>query len=230
MQGTSAKRAETTPVVLKSVLPHETQTEPHSSLPLTPRPPIEGEPNRCKQEAADSMVMAGHTKGMVETAKPTKIADVDRTALLGGKPVERACGVDKGDGMEHKDLRLPKAELYCEDKHQHNENANENLPSTYKLLLEGEWTGYASGEARDPEGDAATERVDCPHESRETTDANGVKLEGHREGMSRSASVDEADGGIGRGVEPAGMPNKSEILITMLIESEDPDGGDILCI
>ena len=61
-QGTSTKHAETTPVMLKSALPHETQTEPHSSLPLTPRPPIEGKPNGCKQEAADSMVMVSRTK------------------------------------------------------------------------------------------------------------------------------------------------------------------------
>ena len=235
VQDTSTKRAEMTPVMLKSALLHKTQTKPHSSLPLTPRLPIEGEPNGCKQEAADSVVTAGHTKGMVKMAKPTEITDVDRTALLGGKLAERACGVDEGDGMEHKDLQLPKAELYCEDKHQHNENTNENLPSTYKLPLKGEWTGYVSGEVRDPEGDAnasdaATERADCPRKSRETTDANGVELEGHREGMSGSASVDEADGGIGRGVEPAGMPNESEMLITTSIESEDPDGGDILCI
>ncbi|KIM55812.1 hypothetical protein SCLCIDRAFT_30073 [Scleroderma citrinum Foug A] len=224
-QGTSTKCAETTPVVLKSALLHETQTELHSSLLLTPRPPIEGEPNRCKQEAVDSVVMAGCTKGMVKTAKPTEIADVDRTALLGGKLAERACGVDEGNGTERKDLWLPKAELYCEDKHQHNENASENLPSTYKLPLKGEWTGYASGEARDTEGDAnasdaATERVDCPCESRVTADTNGVESEGRREGMSGSASVDEADGSIGRGVEPAGMPN----------ELEDPDGGGIPCV
>ena len=197
--------------------------------------------------------MAGCTKRMVEMAEPMEIADVDlekaalggepaeraarvdeggetdtdvdRMALLGGEPAERASGVDEGDGTERKDLWLPKAELYCEDKHQHNENASENLPSAYKLPLEGEWTGYASGEARDPEGDAnasdaATERADCPHESRETTDANGVESEGCREGMSGSASVDEADGSIGQGVEPAGMPN----------ESEDPDGGGIPCV
>ena len=104
-QGTSTKRAETTPVVLKSALPHETQTEPHSSLLLTPRPPIEGEPNGCKQEVADSMVTAGRTKGMVEMAKPTKmVADVNRTALLGREPAEMACEVDEGDRMERKDL------------------------------------------------------------------------------------------------------------------------------
>ena len=81
VQGTSAKRAEMTPVVLKSALPHETQTEPHSSLPLTPRPPIEGEPNGCKQEVADSVVTAGRTKRTVETAKP-QFADVDGKAVL----------------------------------------------------------------------------------------------------------------------------------------------------
>ena len=49
VQGTSAKCAETTLVVLKTT-PHETPNEPQDSLPLTPRPPIEGKPRGCKQE------------------------------------------------------------------------------------------------------------------------------------------------------------------------------------
>ena len=89
--------------------------------------------------------------------------DIDRMALLGGEPAERASGVDKGDGTERKDLWLPKAELYCEDKHQHNENASENLPSAYKLPLEGEWTGYASGEASDPKGNENTSNAAIEH-------------------------------------------------------------------
>ena len=145
-KGTSAESAEMTLVVLES-MPHETQDQPHSSLLLTPRPPIEGEPNGCKQEAADSMVMAGHMKGMVEMAEPTKmVVDVNRTALLGREPAETACEVDKGDGMERKDLRLLKAELYCEERHQHSGNVTGDVPSAQKLPLEGEWTVlYASG-------------------------------------------------------------------------------------
>ncbi|KIM65557.1 hypothetical protein SCLCIDRAFT_22720 [Scleroderma citrinum Foug A] len=145
-KGTSAESAEMTLVVLEST-PHETQDQPHSSLPLTPRPPIEGEPNGCKQEAVDSVVTAGRTKGMVEMAEPTEmVADVNRTALLGGEPVEMACEVDEGNGMERKDLRLPKAELYCEERHQHSGNATGDVPSAQKLLLKGEWTVlYASG-------------------------------------------------------------------------------------
>ena len=75
-KGTNAESAEMTLVVLESTL-HEMQDQPHSSLPLTPRLPIEGEPNGCKQEAADSVVMAGHTKGMVE------MADVSQSEVLG---------------------------------------------------------------------------------------------------------------------------------------------------
>ena len=90
-EGTSAKRTETTPVMLKSVLPHEMQDQPQDSLLLTWRLPIEGKPNACKQEVADSVVMAGRTNGTVKLAKPTETdADIDRTALLGREPAERA--------------------------------------------------------------------------------------------------------------------------------------------
>ena len=72
-----------------------------SSLPLTPRLPIEGEPRRCKQEVAESIVMAGCTNGTVEKAEP-QITDVDRTAMLGVDLATVACGANKGDKMEHK--------------------------------------------------------------------------------------------------------------------------------
>ena len=174
MQGTSAKHAEMTPVMLKSVLPHETQTELQNSLPLTPRPPIEGEPSGCKQEVADSVVMAGRTNGTVETAEPT-IADIDRTALLGGELVERAarvdeggemdadvdrtpmlggepamrdCGVNEGDGTERESKsRLQQTYFYCEEDHQRNGNAESNIPIAYGLPLEGEWSVYPSSES-----------------------------------------------------------------------------------
>ena len=65
---TSAKCTETTAVVLKCML-HKMQDQPQDSLPLTLRLPINGEPCECKQEAADSMVMAGHMKQTVEMAE-----------------------------------------------------------------------------------------------------------------------------------------------------------------
>ena len=114
-EGTSAKHAEMTPVVLESML-HKMQTEPQNSLPLTLRLPIDGKPNGRKQEAVDSVMTAEHMNGTVELAEPTEIVDVNRTALLGRKPVERACGVDEGDGMEHEpQMQLPKAEFYCKE-------------------------------------------------------------------------------------------------------------------
>ena len=64
-----------------------------------------GKPCECEQEAANSVAMAGCTNGMVELAKPTETdVDVDRTPTLGRDLVERACRVDEGDRMEHKDL------------------------------------------------------------------------------------------------------------------------------
>ena len=99
-KGIGAEHSEMTPVILTSA-PHEMQNQPHSSLLLTPRLPIDGEPCECKQEVADSVVTAGHMNRTVELAKPTKmVADVDRTAPLDGEPAEMACGVDEGDEME----------------------------------------------------------------------------------------------------------------------------------
>ena len=84
---------------------------------------------------------------MVETAEPTKITDIDRTALLGGKLAERACGVDEGDGMECKpQMQLLKEESYCEEIVQCSGITNEDVPSAQRLLLEGEWTVCMSGE------------------------------------------------------------------------------------
>ena len=143
-------------------MPHEMQDQLHSSLLLTPRPPIEGEPNGCKQEVVDSVVTAGRIKGMVKMAKPTEIVDVDRTALLGGKPAERACGVDEGDSMECKDLCIPKAEFYCEEKDQCNGNATGDIPSARKLPLVGEWTVCASGKVSNLE----VKPADSPIESK----------------------------------------------------------------
>jgi len=152
-KGTSAKCTEMTVVILEST-PHETQNVPQDSLPLTPRPPIEGEPNTCKQEATDSIVIAERTIGTVKTAEPCEtVADIDRTALLGGEPAERVCGVDEGDGKEREPQSRPQqAELYCEESHQHNANTNGNVPSTHELPLEGEWDVCASSEMSDPNG------------------------------------------------------------------------------
>ena len=259
-QGTSAKCAETTSVILEGT-PHETQDRLQNSLPLTPRLPIEGKPSGCKQEAVDSIVTTGRTNGMVRMAEPTEIADVnlekaapdgepaerahrinegnetvadvDRMALLGREPAEMACRVDEGDGTEHGyQVRLQQTGFYCEETRQRNENANTNVPIAYGVPLEGEWTGYASGEMRDPEGDAnasdaATERADCPCESRETADANGVELEGRREGMSGSASVDKVDGNASRGTGPADTSNELMEFVAVSIEPEDLGSGGI---
>ena len=170
-QGTSAKHAETTPVMLKSVLLHEMQTKLQNSLPLTPRPPIEGEPSGCKQEAAESIVTAGRTNGMVETAEPTEIADVDGMALLGREPAERARGIGEGNEMEREaQSRLQESKLLCREKVQCSGITNRDLPSTLRLPLMGEWLVCASGETSDSnaveseacEGDAA-ERGDAPN-------------------------------------------------------------------
>ena len=188
-EGNSTESTDGTLVLLTGTL-CKMQTEPQNSLPLTPRSPIEGEPNRCKQEAADSIATAGCTNRTVEMAEPEVAdTDVDRMALLGRDLAERACRVNKGDRMECKGTQLQQTEFYCKETGQHNANANEKVPIAHGVLLEGEWTWCASSEVRDPKGDAnasdtATEHVDHPSKSRVTEDTNGVKSEGHRKGMS----------------------------------------------
>ena len=196
---TSAKCTETTAVVLESAL-HKMQNQLQDSLPLTSRLPIEGEPNACKQEAAESVMTAGCTNRMAEMAEPTEmIADIDRTAPLDGEPAETACGVDEGDETGRKDLRLPKAGLYCEERHQHNENMTDNIPSTYGLPLEGEWTVYLSSESS--------------------------KSKGCSGGMPGTA-----DGDPSQGVEPADVRNETDMLIVLSIESESLGSIGIPCI
>ena len=128
VQGTSAKCTETTSVVLKSA-PHEMQTEPHSSLPLTPRLPIEGEPSACKQEVADSIMTAGHMNGTVKTAEPT-IADINRKAMLGRDLVERVHIVDEGSKEHKSQSQIQQTNFYCKEVIQCNGNAMGDIPST----------------------------------------------------------------------------------------------------
>ena len=234
MTGMSAECADGTLVLLEGAL-HETRNELQNSLRATPqRLPIEGEPCECEQEAANGVMTAGCMNGMVETAEP-QIADVNGMTLLGRGPAQRVGGVDKGDEERKPQTRLLKAEFYCEETNQHNENANRNVPIAYRLPLEGEWTGYASSKASNPKGNentsnAAIEHADGLREQCRLADVDGVVSEGCNGGTSKCVSVDEVDSDPGREVEPADSPNEPEALITMSIESEYPDGGEIPCI
>ena len=192
-KGTSTKCSETTPVVLKSVA-HKTQTKPQSSLLLTPGPPVDGEPCECKQEVADSIMTAGCTNRMVKLAEPAEIADVNRTPMLGRELATRDCGVDEGDGMEHKDLRLPKAELYCKERHQCNENTMDDVPIAHGVPLEGKWTWSVSGEVSNPKGsenasNAAIKHVDGSCEHPRLADIDGVVSEGCKGSMDKPTEL-----------------------------------------
>ena len=233
VQGTSAKCTETTSVILKSV-PHEMQTEPHSSLLLTPRLPIEGKPSACKQVVVDSVVTATCMNGTAKAAKPTEmVVDTDRTAPLGGELAIRVSGVSEGNETEHDgEPQLQQTIFYSKEDIQHSRNMNEDVPIAYRMPLDGEWTWCVSSEARDPKGDtnasdAATEHADHPSKLRVTEDANGVESEGCREGMSERASVDEVDGDAGRGTRPADTPSELTEFIAVSIKLEDLHGGDI---
>ncbi|KIM67355.1 hypothetical protein SCLCIDRAFT_21205 [Scleroderma citrinum Foug A] len=130
-EGNSAESTDGTLVLLTGT-PHETQNELQNSL----------------------VAMAGCTNGTVERAEPTVAdTDVNRMALLGREPAERASGVDEGDGMEREpQMRLPKTELFCEETRQHNGNAEDNIPIANRLPLEGEWTVYPSGKMKNSNG------------------------------------------------------------------------------
>ena len=102
--------------------------------------------------------MARHMNGMVKLAEPTEIVDVDRMALLGGELVERACGVDEGDGTEHKGkLWLQETELLCKESCQHSITTNGDVPITNRLLLKGEWAVYPSSEMKNSNSDTGQE-------------------------------------------------------------------------
>jgi len=236
-KGNSANSIETTPVVLESA-PHEMQNEPQDSLPLTPRLPTEGKPDECKQEAAESVVTAGRTNGTVGMTEPHEtVADIDGKAAPGRELAERVHVVDEGTETEcDSKSQLQQTNSYCEEDCQRNANANADVPSAYKLPLEGEWTVYASGEDKNSDADG-------PSESKETEGTAGVESEGCR-GTSERVSAEEAgtdvqtpveccqqscmaDGDGDREVEPADIPNESETLVIASIESESPDGGGI---
>jgi len=237
--GSSANSAETTLVVLESA-PHETQTKPQDSLPLTPRPPIDGEPRECKQEVVESVVTAERTNGTAQLAnRPETDADIDKTALLGGEPAERASGVNEGDEEREHESQIQQTIFYCKESRQHNENANGNVPKAHGLPLEGEWLVCASSEASDWNGDAnvsnaAVGRVVSPSKSRVTEDTPGVESEGCKGGTSRRESVDELIVECCQQLcmadtpnEPADVLNETETLVIVSIESESPYNGGI---
>ena len=235
-QGTSTNCTEMTPVMLESALLHETQIEPQSSLPLTPRLPIEGEPSECKQEQAESVVMAGCTNRTAQLANPTETdVDINRTALLGREPAERVCRVDEGDGEHESQSRIQQTKFFCEETSQRNENATDNVPIAHGVLLEGEWTWCASGKASDPKGtenalNAAVQHADGSCEHLRLADVDGIELEACEGGTSKFTSVDKSDGDKSRKVKPAGTPNESERLVVLLIKSESTGDGDIPCV
>jgi len=253
-KGTSAECADGTVVLLESE-PHETQNEPQNSLQTTSRLPIEGVPNGCKQEVAESIATAEHASGMLKMVKMAEpkvvdvdrtataacgvnegteiIADVNRTALLGREPAERASGVDEGDKMEHdSQSRLQQTNLPYEESCQHNENARENVPSAQRLPLEGEWIVCASGETNDSKGNAnasnaAVEHVDGSSRSKEAGDTMENKSEGCEGGTSGRESVDEPIVECCQQLCMVDTPNESDVLVIASIQSEERDSSEI---
>ena len=189
------------------------QNQSQYSLPLTPRPPIEGEPSGCKQEVVDSVMMAERTNRTVKLAKPNESnADVNGTVTLGGGPVAEACRVNEGDRTEREPQTwLQQTGFYCEESCQHSGNATDNIPVAHGVPLKGEWTWCARGEASDPKLD-------------------GIESEGCMSGMDEQVCVDEADGNAGRGIEPADSPNELTEFVALTIKSEDLGSSDIPCV
>ena len=136
-KGTSAKCIKMTPVILES-MPHKMQDRPQDSLQATPY--------ACEQEAADSVVTAGHTNGTAKMAKPN-VVDIDGKAALGRDLAERVHIVDEGGEERKPPLRLQQIKFYCREIDQHSGIANGDVPITNGLPLEGEWAIYPSGDA-----------------------------------------------------------------------------------
>ena len=122
-------------------VPHDTQDLKLQKPQATQlRLPAEGGPCECEHEAAEIVVMAEGTNGMVKL--PMEVADLDEMAVLDGKPAMRACGVDEDDEIAH---------LHDEDS-QHDENARDNLPEAHGVPLDGEWAVCASGSVKSSSG------------------------------------------------------------------------------
>ena len=49
--------------------------------------------------------------------------------------------------MEREGTQLQQTIFYCEERHQLNENMMDDIPITYGLPLEGEWSVYSSDES-----------------------------------------------------------------------------------
>ena len=179
---------------------------------------------------------AGCTKWMVEKAKPTTDADIDRKAVLSRELMERVHIVNKGTEMEHEGKsQLHQTDFYCEEADQRNGNMNEDIPIAYRMPLEGEGTWCASSEVSDLDGDtnalnAAVEHADHPDESTETKDTREVESEGCERDMSEFMSIDEVDGDAGQKVKPMDTPNELTEFVALLIELEDLHSGDISCV
>ena len=176
VKGTSAKCAETTTVVLESAL-HEMQNQLETSLPLTPRLPTDGEPSRCKQEVVESVMTAERTNRTVATAEPLADVDIDGMALLSRELAERASGVNKGNGMERRDLQLQQTNLLCEETRQRNRNIEEDIPSAQRLPLEGEWAGCVSGESNKSKGCSRSCEVEPADTSNESVTLVTLSIE-----------------------------------------------------
>jgi len=201
-------------LVLLTGEPHEMQNVLQDSLPLTLRLPIEGEPNACKQEVTDGVIMAECMKGMVKTAEPTEtITDVDEGTTLGRGPVLEACGIDEGDRECNSQLQPQQRNLYDEESHQHDENAIADVPNAYGLLLVGEWEVCASG------------RLSC--ESGTSEQVSAGKLETH---VKCYQQLCMASGNGDCEVECVDTPHELMQLQAMSIELEDPYSGSIPCI
>ena len=205
-EGTSTKCTESTTVILECVL-HEMQNWPQNSLLLTLRLPIEGEPNRCKQEVADSVVTAGHTNEMVKTAKSNELdMDVDGKTTLGRELAGMVHRVDKGGKeCESKSQLQLETNLLCRGICQCSKNKNKNVPIANGLPLKGEWTVCASSEL-------------------------GNSSEGCNRGASESASIDSCqwlhgtDSNPGQAVERGDAPNKLIQLLRTTVKLYVSDG------
>ena len=147
-----------------------------------------GEVGHRARDCRKSVDLPGNSAN--KTRKTEMIADVDRTAVLGGEPAETVCGVDEGHEERKPQLRIQQTNFYCEENRQRSGNANGNIPGTHGLPLVGEWIVCASGEASDSK-------------------LGGIESEGCASGMDERACVDEADGSEGLGDRADGSGRQS---------------------
>ena len=168
-----------------------------------------------KCSAQGQMTMDGRKQTRRRKKCNNSTTNVDGTALLGGALVKRTCPVDKVDKTMHSDpQRLVQAQTNYEEN-QHSGNTKINVPGAHGLLLKGEWIVCVSSKAS------------CEMGMNEHTSVDNEVEVFAKTPTECCQQLVSTDGDAGQKAKPVDTLNETEALVTMLINLENPGGGDM---